>query len=97
MGLEYKCRVEEFVNLSITKTDRQTTGGLGENRLIGRSLYPERDSNCQKQTKQINKLLCLMTVILQNISFQIGDPSRTGLLVPQLVVVAPDLQIAPVY
>ena len=32
------------------KTDRQTTEGLGENRPIGRSLYPERDS---KQPKNI--------------------------------------------
>ena len=34
------------------KTDRQTTEGLGENRPIGRTLYPERDSKRQKQTKQ---------------------------------------------
>ena len=34
------------------KTDRQTTGGLGENRPIGRSLYPERDSN-QPKTNNI--------------------------------------------
>ena len=33
------------------KTDRQTTEGLGENRLIGRSLYPERDSK-QPKTKK---------------------------------------------
>ena len=34
------------------KTDRQTTESLGENRPIGRSLYPERDSKLAK-----NKLL----------------------------------------
>ena len=35
------------------KNDRQTTEGLGENRPIGRSLYPERGSKQQKQTNNM--------------------------------------------
>ena len=54
MGPVYKCRVGEFVNLPVTKTDRQTTEGLGENRPRSRSLYPERDS--KQPNKQTNKL-----------------------------------------
>ena len=55
MGPVYKCRVGEIGNLPVTRLTCQTTEGLGENRPIGRSLYPERDSNCQKQTnKQTN-------------------------------------------
>ena len=49
MGPVYKCRVGEFVNLPVIKT----TEGLGENRLRGRSLYPERDS--KQPNKQTNK------------------------------------------
>ena len=37
------------------KTDRQTMEGLGENRPIGRSLYPERDSKQPKKNKDRHK------------------------------------------
>ena len=40
------------------KTDRQTTEGLGENRPIGRSLYPERNS---KQPKKIQAIILLLS------------------------------------
>ena len=40
------------------RTDRQTTEGLGENRPIGRSLYPERDS---KQPKKLWMLIVRYT------------------------------------
>ena len=52
-GPVYKCRVEEFVNLLIARLACKTMERLGENRPIGRSFDPERDSKLPKtKTKE---------------------------------------------
>ena len=56
MGPVYKYRVGEFVNLPVTKTDRQTTEGLGENRTRGRPFTRSETRNSQTN-KRRNKIL----------------------------------------